>query len=122
MLERIKYPRTLHCPWSDGINSDDKIHKDMSLFFNKEIVVTEKMDGENTTCYFDGYTHARSIDSKYHESRNWLKNFWNERCWSLPKYYRICGENLYAQHSILYNNLESYFYGFSLWKDDICFS
>ena len=34
--------------------------------------------------------------------------------------YRICGENLFAEHSISYNNLESYFYGFSLWRDDLC--
>jgi hypothetical protein len=35
---------------------------------------------------------------------------------------RICGENLYAKHSINYTNLRSYFYGFSIWENDRCLS
>ena len=36
--------------------------------------------------------------------------------------YRICGENMYAKHSIKYENLESYFYGFSMWNNLECLS
>ena len=32
------------------------------------------MDGENSTIYPDGYTHARSIDSAHHPSRSHLKS------------------------------------------------
>jgi len=30
----------------------------------------------------------------------------------------VCGENLYAKHSIFYEDLLSYFYGFSIWTDE----
>ena len=35
---------------------------------------------------------------------------------------RLCGENLYAKHSIYYNDLKSYFMLFSIWIDDKCLS
>jgi len=35
---------------------------------------------------------------------------------------RICGENLYAVHTVRYNILKSYFYMFSFWIDNMCLS
>jgi ATP-dependent RNA circularization protein (DNA/RNA ligase family) len=116
MKQYIKYPRTFHLPWSEGITDDDKVLKNISHFIDKEIVVSEKMDGENTTMYKD-FIHARSIDSKYHPSRSWVNNFWASIAHLIPDGWRICGENLYAVHSIHYNNLKSYFYGFSVWNN-----
>jgi hypothetical protein len=117
---RIKYPRTYHLPWSLGKTADDKVIKDLSSFYGKMVVVTEKMDGENTSIYSDGF-HARSIDSKSHESRSWLAGF--QAGIGIPDGWRICGENLYAKHSIKYENLNSYFYGFSIWNEyNICLS
>lgn len=118
----IKYPRTFHLPWSLGRTDDDKVLSDVSSFEGKEIIVTEKMDGENSTLYSTGKTHARSIDSSSHESRDWLKSFWSERCYKMPENMRICGENLYARHTLEYNSLPSYFLGFSAWEDDVCLS
>jgi len=46
----IKYPRTYHLPWSPGVNSDDRIIQDLSGVKGKEVIVTLKMDGENTLC------------------------------------------------------------------------
>ena len=117
----MKYPRTYHLPWSKGISSDDKIISSLSNFIGKEIVVTEKMDGENTTmtrnkCY------ARSLDSVSHESRTWVKSQWAKLSYFIPESYRVCGENLYAKHSIFYMDLKSYFYGFSIWENDRCLS
>lgn len=63
-----KYPRTLHLPQSLSVTSDDKVHKSLDQFDVKEVVITEKLDGENTTIYCEG-THARSIDGRYHSSR-----------------------------------------------------
>ena len=54
---RIKYPRTPHLPWSLGATNDDVKQRDLSHFVGKQVVVTEKMDGENTTLYND-YIHA----------------------------------------------------------------
>ena len=112
----VKYPRTYHLPWSLGVTSDDRMHSDMSHFVDKRVIVTQKMDGENTTLYTD-YLHARSVDSKSHPSRAWVKAFWSARCASIPQGWRVCGENLYAKHSIEYDNLESYFLGFSVWDE-----
>lgn len=114
-----KYPRTYHFPWSKGISDDDKIHQTLDAFQNLEIVVTIKMDGENTSLY-NNYFHARSLDSNNHPSRNWVKNFWAKIRHNIPPNYRICGENLFAKHSIYYADLMSYFYGFSVWNNNIC--
>ena len=84
--------------------------------------MTEKYDGENTSAYSNGYTHARSLDSNNHPSRNWVKKFWSERHYLLPYGWRVCGENLYAQHSVAYDNLPSFFLGFSAWFDEYCAS
>lgn len=112
----VKYPRTNHVPWSPGMNDDDRMHENMNHFSGKVVVVTEKMDGENTTMYSD-YIHARSIDGRNHPSRNWVKNYWSTISQDIPEHWRICGENLYAEHSISYDNLETYFYGFSIWNE-----
>jgi hypothetical protein len=34
-----------------------------------------------------------------------------------PEGWRVCGENLYALHSIAYDDLESYFQVFSIWNE-----
>lgn len=112
-----KYPRTPHLPWSRTVGDDDKILPDDSIFLNKNVVITEKMDGENTSIYRD-HLHARSIDSRYHPSRAWIANFANTFSYKMPEGWRICGENLYAKHSIKYNSLKSYFYGFSIWNEN----
>lgn len=117
---RIKYPRTPHLPWSPGATSDDIHNLDVSCFNGKKIVVTEKMDGENTTLYCD-YLHPRAIDSRPHPSRNWVKALQARLAPSIPLHWRICGENVYARHSIGYSGLESYFYVFSIWNEhNIC--
>lgn len=115
-MKKIKYPRTYHFPFSASIASDDKIIRDTTMFDGKEVVITEKKDGENTTLA-RSYTHARSLDSVNHPSRNWVKRFHSSIAHDIPEGWRICGENLYAQHSIAYDNLKSYFYGFSVWNE-----
>ena len=112
---KTKYPRTPHLWWSPGMTSDDKRIKSYDALIGLEVVVTIKMDGENTTGYPDGSTHARSLDSRHHLSRDWFKQFWGERSYLLPDGHRVCGENLYAKHSLSYDDLPSYFMGFSVW-------
>jgi hypothetical protein len=115
----VKYPRTHHLPWSEGINSDDRIIPSLDGL-QGDVVVTEKMDGENTTMYRD-YIHARSVDGRSHPSRSWVKQFWSTICADIPEGWRICGENMYAQHSIAYDALPSYFLGFSIWNEhNVC--
>ncbi len=113
--EYVKYPRTPHLPWSPHCrNRDDLILADTAHFAGLEVVVTVKMDGENTTMYRD-HIHARSMDSRHHESRAWVKGLHGRLAHDIPDGWRICGENLFAEHSIRYQNLASYFLVFSIW-------
>lgn len=116
----IKYPRTYHLPWSQNVPEDDRVMQSVAHFEGERVIITKKMDGENTTWYSD-YNHARSIDGANHPSRNWAKALWAQKCGDIPEGHRICLENLYAQHSIPYDDLESYVYGFSYWDDkNVC--
>lgn len=111
-----KAARTMHFPWSPGVHDDDKVIKSLDAFIGQEVVVTIKMDGENTMMYPD-YFHARSIDGRNHPSRAWAKAKWGQICGDIPEGWRINGENVYAKHAIHYENLEDYFYGFGIWNE-----
>ncbi|GAA1237290.1 hypothetical protein GCM10009665_29290 [Kitasatospora nipponensis] len=113
---RVHYPRTPHLPWSPGATSDDVRAGELSGLLGREVVVTEKLDGENTTLYRDGL-HARSLDSAHHPSRTWVKALQGRIGPAVPDGWRVCGENMFARHSIAYRDLESWFYGFSVWDD-----
>ncbi|MFJ7626422.1 RNA ligase family protein [Streptomyces sp. NPDC097595] len=116
---RTHYPRTPHLPWSPGATSDDVRMTDLAALAGTEVVVTEKLDGENTTLYADGL-HARSLDSAHHPSRTWVKALQARVGPRVPRGWRICGENMFARHSLAYDALESHFYGFSVWDGDRC--
>ena len=73
-MDYTKYPRTWHLPDSPNRGADgDHVYPDYSSFEGHEVVVTEKLDGENTTIYADGHTHARSLSSGYHPTRTWVR-------------------------------------------------
>jgi len=114
--ESQKYPRTFHLPWSREITDDDRVLQDIVQFSGKKVVVTEKMDGENCTMYRDDI-HARSLDSGHHASRSWVKMKHGTIRGEIPEGWRICGENIYAVHSIKYAALPSYFLVFSIWDE-----
>ncbi|MCX4776297.1 RNA ligase family protein [Streptomyces sp. NBC_01264] len=119
---RTHYPRTPHLPWSPGATSDDVRTTGPGMlagFAGREVVVTEKLDGENTTLYADGL-HARSLDSGHHPSRAWVKGLQSRIGPGIPAGWRVCGENVYARHSLAYEELDAWFYGFSVWDGDHC--
>lgn len=115
-LPYVKYPRTYHLPWSEGVTDDDRIMPSPKRFEGKRVIATVKMDGENTNMYSD-HIHARSLDSKPHYSRNWVKNYWSGISYNIPAFWRVCAENLFAKHSIKYEDLESYVLAFSIWNE-----
>tara|TARA_Y100000034_G_scaffold136522_1_gene213575 strand:+ start:298 stop:861 length:564 start_codon:yes stop_codon:yes gene_type:complete len=86
------------------------------IFAGREVVVTEKLDGENTSMYCDHY-HARSLDSRHHPSRNPCKAIHGAIQHNIPEGWRVCGENVYAKHSIFYNDLTAYFYAFGVYNE-----
>ncbi len=113
---RVKYPRTFHLPYSLKKGQDDKVLATEEAFRGKRVVVTEKMDGENTTIYAD-YLHARSIDSDWDESKRWLDRLRTYIAQDIPLGWRICGENLFYKHTIHYTNLDTLFYVYSVWNE-----
>ncbi len=84
----------------------------------------------STSLYSDGTFHARSLDSKSHPSRDWLHQWWSSRVYTdeykelLVKYpnLRLVGENMYAVHTIEYNNLPDLFILHSAWNGLTCLS
>lgn len=116
----VKYPRTYHIIGSN-LSKDDRMLPNDDHFLNQEVVVTLKMDGENSQVYND-YYHARSLDTASHPTRNWVKGFAAQWQYMLDENMRVCGENLYAVHSMKYDNLSTYFMVFSIWMDNICLS
>lgn len=119
---RVKYPRTPHLPWSPNVSSDDKIIENLGAFEGEEVVVTVKMDGEQTSMYRDGF-HARSLDTASHPSRDWIWGLHRQVGHQIDEGWRICGENLYAKHSIHYTRLKALFLVFGIWDEkNICLS
>ncbi len=119
--ERYKFPRMSHLPRSIYVGADDKRVSDISHLHNREIVITEKIDGENTAFYPD-YIHARSITGNYHPSQSWVRGYHASIKHLIPHGYRIYGENVYACHSIKYNKLSTYFYVILVVNNDMILS
>lgn len=120
---RVKYPRTWHLPWSPNVSKDDRLlsHETVRDWIGTQVVITEKMDGENTTLYRD-YMHARSVDYSSHVTRNWMRAEHARIAYDIPDSMRICGENVSFKHSVGYEKLPSFFLVFSIWEGLRCLS
>jgi hypothetical protein len=116
-MESLKYPRTYHFPFSPGTTSDDRIKQNWQTILANELVITEKLDGENTCIKADG-VYARSHAAP--TLNPWAKNMWTT--WEQVKNslgdLAVFGENLYGVHSIDYTKLDSYFYVFAIRDGD----
>lgn len=73
----------------------------------------------NCTMYND-HIHARSVSSGGHPSRNWIRAFHGRIQGNIPNAWRVNVENMYAEHSILYTDLDTYAYGFAIWDEKNC--
>ena len=115
-----KAPRTYHLPWTESFTSDDKIlsNKVVEEHFmtQEDSYVTLKMDGENTTIG-RGFSHARSLTSSHHWSREHIKRLEASLRPYINPGWRICGENVLATHSIKYTNLSAFFYVFAIYDE-----
>ncbi len=123
MENYFKYPKTFHANYSrPDPKGNDRVLDNQSHFAGREVIVTTKLDGENTSCYKDKI-HARSIDSGPHPSRTWIKAFHATFNQSITDGWRVCGENLQAKHAIFYQNLPTYFFVFGIYNDkNVCIS
>lgn len=112
-----KYGRTYHFPFSPGATSDDRILADWKGIAQHQLVMTEKLDGENT-CLKTSGVYARS-----HAAVNqnpWARNMWPiwERTKNALGNLEVFGENLYGIHSIEYQRLPYHFFVFAIRDGD----
>lgn len=110
-----KYGRTYHYPFSPGTTSDDRIN---SVYWEEisalsEVVHTEKLDGENTCLNQYGVFARSHAAPTRHPWAAYLKERWNSIKNDLGEL-EFFGENLYAIHSIRYEELEHHFYVFAI--------
>lgn len=125
---RVKAPRTLHLPWSPCADPDDRFVRpqDLEWLRAREVVVLEKLDGENTTLGpEEDYVHARSTDGyPRHPSRSRMRARHAALWRDIPPGFRVCGENVDALHSAAYHDLcaddgtPDRFFVFSIWDRD----
>lgn len=112
-MQTQKYGRTYHFPFSEGVTSDDKVLKEWEAVLDQSVLVTEKLDGENS-CLKNNGVYARSHSSP---TRNpWARNMWEiwERVKGDLGELEVFGENLYGVHSIEYERLSYHFYVFAI--------
>jgi hypothetical protein len=113
-----KYNRTYHFDFSQGTTSDDKIATDSNNLIGQEIVITEKLDGENN-CFTSEGVYARS-HAEFTTSPWSLKvrQFHSIIRSDIPKDMFLFGEGMEAIHSIEYSELTSPFYLFGIRVND----
>jgi ATP-dependent RNA circularization protein (DNA/RNA ligase family) len=115
-----KYPKTPHLYFSPCINDDDVQldPKTCSQFVNREIIITEKLDGGNCQLH-QGKVYARTNSKEAtHASFSAIKQIYSQFSFLVEDNLSLFGENMFGIHSIEYSDLESYFYLFGVFDND----
>lgn len=111
-MEPVKWPKTSYLPWTGAADFQDK-KLDKAAWEKGDYVVTEKLDGECTTMTRE-FVHARSTDSNNHASRTKVKQLWGMIGHMIPEDLYLVGENTSAVHSIVYPEMDGFFYLFAV--------
>lgn len=99
-----KYPSTKHWPWSQTVHRDDSVLPDPAVFLNKDVIITEKLDGGNT-CLWNGEVYARSTTAPSHAG--WMGMVRKHHAWKTHEYdVQFYGEDLFGIHSIEYDPMK----------------
>jgi hypothetical protein len=110
-MNLVKFPRIHHLSFSQQIHKDDKTIENPEYFLNKEIIITEKLDGSNC-CFFEDKWFSRSGELA---SGSWFNILKNKHFNNYDKNFMYFGENMYAKHSIYYDKLTDWFYLFEVY-------
>lgn len=113
-MDSPKYIRTFHFPWSPGATNDDKIATSVEGLIGVPIVITEKVDGSNTSLEADGCFARTHAGAPTHASFDMLKVLHATVKYKIPQNMQLFGEWCYALHSIPYSELPGYFLLFSV--------
>lgn len=109
-----KYNRTYHLPFSPGTTSDDRISKSVDSLLGIDVVISEKLDGENCGMTNQGVyarSHATFTTSSWSKEVRQLHSILKH---DLSEDVFLFGENMEGIHSIEYADLTSYFYLFGV--------
>lgn len=113
--KNMKYPRTYHLPFSEGLQNDDRRVESIERLIGVPIVMTEKLDGSNTCHKQSGvYGRSHAEPTKNPWMRNVLDLYYEKVKDALSDGVEIFGENLYGVHSIEYSGLGHHFYMFGV--------
>jgi hypothetical protein len=104
-----KYNRTFHFPFSPGATNDDKIAATMDGLIGVPIVLTEKVDGSNTSLESTGCYARTHAGAPTHKSFDMLKVLHASVKHQISTDTQLFGEWCYAKHSIEYSQLPGYF-------------
>ena len=113
----MKYPSTPYYTFSPSVGRGDRYIDDPSQFTNKEIVITEKMDG-STALLYQGDVYDRS-NSTEPSSSPWFAMARKYHSWKTFNHeFMIYGEDIYGVHSIEYNPVkpQNTFMAFALYN------
>lgn len=114
-----KYPRSYHLDFSPGATNDDRIADNIDSLIGTHIIISEKIDGENTGMNNDGVyarSHATFTTSAWSREVRQIHN--QKVSGNLEEGVYIFGENTEGIHSIEYTNMSSYFYIFGVRDND----
>lgn len=113
-MDSPKYNRTFHLPWSKGATNDDKIAPSVDSLLNQPLIITEKMDGSNTSLEASGCFARTHAAPPNHPSFDALKALHASIKYIIPENLQIFGEWCFALHSIPYDALPGYFMTFGI--------
>jgi len=117
-----KYPRTKHWPWSETVHQDDSYHQNPNIFIGKEVVISEKLDGGNSSLW-NGEVYARSTGQP--ATQGWFALVKKYQTWkTLGNIDQIFyGEDLSAKHSIQYSiPMDQTYFVFHILQNDVFMS
>jgi len=113
-----KYPRTPHLPWSPGASGTDKRLVDVAHLLDRDLVLTEKLDGSNLTMTREAVFARSHEGAPRHESFNHAKALHARLRHRIAAGWSVFGEYVFAVHSIRYTKrMPSCFFVFGV-RDD----
>lgn len=118
IMDSPKYNRTMHLPWSPGGTNDDKRAPSVESLLNVPLVITEKMDGSNTSLENIGCFARTHSGPPTHASFDGLKALHASVKYNIPVGIQLFGEWCFALHSIPYDSLPGYFLMFNV-RDEL---
>ncbi len=101
-MEQLKYPSTGHWPGSLSVHRDDTYNRNPEAFVGREVIITEKLDGGNTSLN-NGEVFARSNVAPSHAG--WMAMVRKYHAWKTAgeTQYTFYGEDIAALHSLPYS-------------------